>query len=1197
MAIKEAKSLELLPRMSATEKKIFSALTNQGISNVIDISAHSGITKGRVPAALEKMMARGLVVKIKTDDPSNPSYAAVYPIKRFVNVTDKLMNTLEGRRSELDDTTDMVREFTEYVITTVREVSVEERRKQSERAIEDTKDLEMILDASFSGILTSVEVDLQDLSKIAQTSIEFLTGSSIRTQETCFNLRKDLVPLTGKFSKVLQKTRKDIEGQLESTVDTRVSSVLELEVNVNKAFDEILEAFKVSQDAFEDIIFSVLDSGIDDLEKVTRPINDQIEEAIHSLKIAIQDASNNFQTEILRVLTEQKRPIVNTIESLRPRTTRIITEGNKQHNSIISEQFRDLSDVFENHTALFSDSVDQLAKTFDERLVSLITQTKEDLSSTKSEVGKLKEEVSQEIRMNFEGKYSMVRDTANKTRDVLNEMMEQFILILNQYVAEYQLSLGDVVAKLENDFLANIDNSSIGIQNLVNYITVYLTEPIRSLMRSLSELHEQIEKEESDFLEKFDESIRKDLLEIGSNFKEDTKKTETELKKDVDRLINRFDKEIDDSHNILTNRLSASQKHLQTLFKNFSAQHDKELRNTSKEVNSLTKKLERWRGESVNLLSRNIDDKIDSSMNVLSDEIDEILAKIENTDNLSKDELVAVVKQSYQDISKSFKGFGGSVNQLVRDSLDDIANTLKKDSRSINNRLAQFRKDQDKLMEETKKPSYKLMDEISHDYKDLYNKLLKNIERFFESEFDSFVRGRDRIEKTLENILNRRGTRTSKEIASLREAFDKTRETYVKKTRDRMEDVEKTISRDTAQLLDQEKASRSTITTLTDKIIIDLSNNVNSTAERLRKGLWEGSEEIFGQAAKEIDNQEEQLISLDTRLRDKTTQYITEFTLATNKQFDSFEQNTSELESQQIGDVRTFREQFTARLDEDLKTKLDSIDRTEDELHTISEKLTAGIKEVIDVETNKAIRELEAKTSGIEGAIFSTVGQITAEAARRTESVVIIGEQAVLGIEERYTENLERIRQSLTDEVVNRIDEEGKKIEVYKDNLKNIGREHLESYGEAMSTINATLVERFESAEEAILKTATICEDRACRYLEELDEEINAMGNQVGRSTAHFTGEIIEDFGRLLRSVKREVANFAKNQFELSDKSNAEIAEAFLKSVDDLEEVMIKQFLNYTKRTNNVMERTKEITDVVKNHIKDITESFHELTD
>jgi hypothetical protein len=115
--------------------------------------------------------------------------------------------------------------------------------------------------------------------------------------------------------------------------------------------------------------------------------------------------------------------------------------------------------------------------------------------------------------------------------------------------------------------------------------------------------------------------------------------------------------------------------------------------------------------------------------------------------------------------------------------------------------------------------------------------------------------------------------------------------------------------------------------------------------------------------------------------------------------------------------------------------------------------------------------------------------------------------------------------------------------------------------------------------------------------LTELDDEINAMGNQVGRSTAHFTSEIIEDFGRLLRSVKREVANFAKNQFELSDKSNAEIAEAFLKSVDDLEEVMIKQFLNYTKRTNNVMEKTKEISDVVKNHIEDITESFKELTD
>ncbi|NHJ40370.1 MAG: hypothetical protein FK731_10090 [Asgard group archaeon] len=1197
MTIKETKSLELLPRMTTTEKKIYSDLVNNGVSTVGEIANRGILTKGRIPGALERMIERGLIIQFSTEDPANPRYAAVFPIERFVSITDELIESLESRKDELEATTEMVKDFTGYVIKTVRDVSAEERRKQSERSVEDIQDLERILDASFSGILSSVEVDLKDLSKIAQTSIEFLTGSSIRTQETSSNLHKDLVPLTEKFSHVLQNTKKSIQEQLERTVDARVSNVLDFETNANKAFDAVLEAFKDSQNAFEDIIFTILDSGIDDLEKVTRPINDQIEEAINSLKVAIEDASNNFQTEIIRVLTEQKRPIINAIEGLRPKTSKIISEGYKSHNDILSEQFHGLSNALENHTTLFSDSIEQLVVKFNNRITNLINQTQDNLSTADENISSVSEQFIEKITNNFDEKNSVIKNTTNKTQDILNEMMEQFIVILNRSVAEYQLSLGDLIAKLENDFLSNIDNSGAGIQNLVNYINISMTEPVKTLMKNLEQLNEKIDKDEEDFLKRFDESLTKDLLDISKTFQNDSIKSEEELGKDVKRLIDKFDKDISDNHETLTNRLKNSQKNLQVIFKNFSEQHDKELRNTSKEVSSLTKKLERWRGESVDILTRNIDESINRSISILSKEIDEIITKIENTDEWSKDEIISVVKQSNQDIAKSFKGFNNTVNQLIKDSLNDISNTLKKDSLSINNRLAQFKKDQDKLIEETKKPSYKLIDEISNDYNELYRRFLSNIQRFFENEFESFKRGRERIGKSLENTLNRRSTRASKEIISLKEVFERARENYVNKTHERFEDIERTIAKDTSQLIDQEKSTRSTITTLTEKIVADLSNNVNSTAEMLRKSLWDGSEEIFGQAIAEIVKQETQLKSMNEQIKNEQLKQVDDIYSLMKNQLDTFDQKTNNLQEKQIEDVQKFRDQFTLILDEDLNTKLDDIQKTEEDLHAIGDKLTAGIKEVIDVETNRIVREVEVKTSGIEGAIFSTVENITSEASRRTEGVAIIGEQAVRGIEDRYTENLERIRQNLTDEVIGQIEEEAKKIETYKGNLRTIGRDHLQVYGGAVSNINENLKENLKKAEETILKTTAICENLTSRYMDELDEEINAMGRQVGTSTEHFTSEIIDDFGLLLRSVKKEVANFAKTQFELSDKSNAEIAEAFLKSVDDLEEVMLKQFTNYTIRTSNVIEKSKEMSRIVNEHIKDITESINELTE
>jgi hypothetical protein len=846
---------------------------------------------------------------------------------------------------------------------------------------------------------------------------------------------------------------------------------------------------------------------------------------------------------------------------------------------------------------LFSDSIEQLVLKFNDRINNLITQAQDDTSTAEEDILSINEQFIQNINSSFEEKSTVIRNTNNKTQDVLNEMMEQFIVILNRSVAEYQLTLGDLIAQLENDFLSNIDRTGTSIQNLVNYINIATTEPVKTLLSNLAQLNVKMEKDEDEFLRRFDEHLANDLQDISKTFQNDSIKSEEELEKDVKRLIDRFDKDISNNHDTLSNRLRNSQKNLQTVFKNFSAQHDKELRNTSKEVSNLTRKLERWRGESVDILSRQVNENITRSMDTLSDEINEIISKIENTDEWSKDEIIAVVKQSNQDIARSFRGFSNTVNELVKESLSDISNTLKKDSLSINNRLAQFKKDQDRLIDETKKPSFKLIDDISSDYNDLYKKFIGNIKRFFENEFESFKRGRERIGKSLENTLNRRSSRASKEIDTLKEVFEKTQDNYVKKTQERFEEIERTIARDTSQLLDQEKSSRTTITNLTDKIIIDLSNGVNTTAETLRKSLWDGSEQIFGLAAEEMRKQESQLNSMNNKTRDEQMQQIRRIYDLVKKQLETYRQKTTNLQEKQIDDVKGFKKQFTTILNDDLNSKLEDIQKTEDDLQIIGDKFTNGIKEVIDIETNKAVRELEAKTSGIEGAIFSTVGNITAESSRRTEGVGIIGEQAVRGIEDRYTENLERIRQSLTDEVVNRIDEEAKRIETYKEGLKAIGREHLQVYGKAVSTINDNLKKDIVDAEKTILKTSTICENMTCRYLEELDEEINAMGRQVGTSTKQFTGEIIEDFARLLRSVKREVANFAKTQFELSDKSNAEIAEAFLKSVDDLEEVMVKQFTSYTTRTNNVIEQSKEISRVVNDHIKDISESIDDLRD
>ncbi|MHA1441921.1 MAG: hypothetical protein ACTSPK_08680, partial [Candidatus Heimdallarchaeota archaeon] len=1039
--------------------------------------------------------------------------------------------------------------------------------------------------------------DLQDLSRITKTSNEFLSESSIRTEETCANIHRQLKPLAKSFSDSLTTTQTNARDLLEGTVDARVASVIDFETKANNAFQEVLEAFKDSQDAFEDIIFSVLDSGIADLEKVTRPINEQIEEAINSLKEAIQEASANFQAEMIRVLTEQKRPMLATIESFSPKAAKIAGETFAQQKETLETQHQSLAGLMENHASVYSEAIEEFARDFDNKLDDVVERSIASISSASEEM-KLIEDKFKASNDDFtEEKDNLIHNVANKIRDALNEMMEQFIVLLNREVAVYQMDLGDHVARLETDFLNSVEYNGTSIQNLVNFIKMAFTEPIKSLLTNLDNLNQKIDKDESSFLSKFDQTLNDDLMEISKEFNEETTKKESDFDKEIERILNRIGKDTQNSYQQLRNQVSAKDKQIQNQFREFSAKHQKELRETTKELNNITRKLERWRLDVVKPVQKTIEDNLGVQLEQFSDKVNKKLASGKSKGFVSYDEMSHFFKRILNESLTELKQLGDNINTSSSKSLDEIVSTFKKDSLSINNRMVQFKTEQDKLIEATKYPSTKILQDIDVEYKQFYQKFNNTVKRFFETELDTFKRNRREVGKAIENTLNRKSSRTSKDILKLKEVFERSRTNYVDKTRESFVRIDESIIKDTASLLDQEENTRGTITTLTEKIITDMSNGVNTTAENLRKNLWEGAENIFGLASGEISKQEIELNEINDNQKDEAIKMYGDINQLHKDQLKTLDDKIDALRDKQIGNVSDFRKQYTKTLDNDLEKQLGILQTLRSELLSqnegLGEKIQLGIEEL----TRKTVQEFEVQTSGIEGAIYSTVGLITSEASRRTEGVAVIGEQAVLGIEERYTENLEQIRQSLTDEVISRIEEEAKKIEQQKVDVKKIGREHLNEYGNAIIAVNNTLTADLELAEKEAQKTIIACQNISCRFLEDLNSEIGAMSNRVGLSTDHLVRELLDGFERVLQKVKREAALFARKQFELSNKSNYEIAEAFLKSVDDLEEVMLKQIDSFTMRTNRSIDRTNEISTVIKDHIQEMRNSFKESTE
>ncbi|MHA1125759.1 MAG: helix-turn-helix domain-containing protein [Candidatus Heimdallarchaeota archaeon] len=1196
MAIKEAKSLELLPRLTVNEKKVYTALVNYGANDVLGIAARGGLSKGRVPSAIERLIERGLVIPLEGDN-ADRRYIAIFPIERFTSIVDTLIKSLEARKSELEATTEIVNNFTENAIKNVREASLEEREKRTERSEEDIKDLEMAMDASFSGILASIEMDLQDLSRITKTSNEFLSESSLRTDETCANIHRQLKPLAKNFSDILNATQINARDLLEGTVDARVASVIDFETKANNAFQQVLEAFKDSQDAFEDIIFSVLDSGIADLEKVTRPINEQLEEAINSLKVAIQEAANNFQAEMVRVLTEQKRPMLVTIESFSPKAAKIAGETFTLQKETLETQHQSLAGLMENHASVYSEAIEQFARDFDNKLDDVVERSIASISSASEEMNLIEDKFKASNDDFTEAKDNLIHNVSNKVRDALNEMMEQFIVLLNREVAVYQMDLSDHVARMETDFLNAVEYNGTSIQNLVNFIKMAFTEPINTLLQNLDALNQKIDKDESSFLSKFDKTLNEDLMEISKEFNDETTKKESNFDKEIERILDRIARDTQNSYQQLRNQVSAKDKQIQNQFREFSAKHQKELRETTKELNNITRKLERWRLDVVKPVQKTIDDNLNVQLEQFSEKVNKKLASGKSKEFISYDEMSHFFKRMLNESLTELKQLGENINASSSKSLDEIVSTFKKDSLSINNRMVEFKEEQDKLIEATKYPSTKILQDIDIEYKQFYQKFNNTVKRFFETELDTFKRNRREVGRAIENTLNRKSSRTSKDILKLKDVFERSRTNYVNKTKESFERIDESIIKDTASLLDQEESTRSTITNLTEKIVSDMSNGVNTTAENLRTNLWEGAENIFGLASGEISKQEIELNEINDKQKDDAIKMYTEINQLHKAQLKTLDDKIDALRDRQIGNVTDFRKQYTQTLDDDLEKQLGILQTLKSDLLSqndgIAEKIKVGINEL----TRKTVQEFEIQTSGIEGALISTVGLITSEASRRTEGVAVIGEQAVLGIEERYTENLEQIRQNLTDEVISRIEEEAKKIEQQKVDVKKIGREHLNEYGNAIIAVNNTLTADLERAEKAAQKTIIACQNISCRFLVDLNEEISAMSSRVGLSTDHLVRELLDGFERVLQKVKREAALFARKQFELSNKSNYEIAEAFLKSVDDLEEVMLKQIDSFAMRTNRSIDKTNEISVVVKDHIQDMRTSFKESTE
>ncbi|MBD3188992.1 MAG: hypothetical protein GF308_00010 [Candidatus Heimdallarchaeota archaeon] len=1197
MSMKEAKSLGLIPRrLSSTEKKIFSALSTYGASTPEEISKYASLSKRRVSSTLPKLENKGLILPLKGVQGKSQRYVATYPIELLTEILTTLKESLRARTSELAEITKVVNDFTEQVIKEVREASSKENQKRIERSERDIKELELAMDASLSGILASVEMDLKDLGEIAKSSTEFLSESSIRMDETCINIQRGLEPIVENFRMALTKAEKNSQDKLGSTVDARISEVLDLEIAAGEAFEEVIDAFQDSQTAFEEIIFNVLDAGIEDLERVTRPITDRLEEAINSLTAAIRKAANYSRQEILRVLTEQKRPMVTTVDNLRAIVAKRGEAFIHQHRERFAHEFKVINDLLISHNEVFSEGRENLTENFTTSIIKLVETSLEQIDLLKKELIELEQEFKETTTQSFDEKEILIHDTSATTRDSLNDMLEQFIIVLNQSVAKYQMDLGDNLSTLESDFLSAVENNATNIQNLTNFINLTLIRPLSTASDSLMDLTKTLRESKNQHLTRFEEKFVRELDEIPHNFQKESTKNDQRFYKDSQRLQNRFEKELKENQIFLEKRTTAFHNEFMDVLEGFTQKANKEARDINDVLSATNTRLEKWYEENSSVLQAQIDEQIQENVQKLQYNLSTLIDGLNAGEQISKEELVSTIKTSLTNVSKSFENFGQEIKEGIQNSLDEVNDSLKKENKLIDDWLTKYQKNQEKLIVSTGTPSKKLIRELKEDYESFYQRLETQVTRFLNNGEDLFKRNKKELWKNVESRLESAKSKSSKELDQLRKDYKKTVLNYEKKVKESFSTAKNSLTKESESVLDQEESARTSIISLTEEIISNLSNNVNTTAEELRSSLWDGAESIFNQTVAEINKQEIELAGFYDNQREQTiSQYLHGVELL-KKKIKTFRTDITSLHENQTKNVKAFTSKYSHLLEQDLLDQQEKLKTSQEKLQEITEDMITKFNEEVDQTSNNAIQELEVHTAGIEGAIFDTVERIMADTERRTGGVIVIGEQAVLDIEERYTENLERIRQNLTDEVVQRIDQETNKINEIQANIKQMGRLHLKTYGEAVSNLNELIQQNLEEGEKAAQLSLEVCEGIACRSLRELNQELGAMGDRVKRSTDNLMKGLIRDFERVSNKIKRESTLFARKQFKLSNKSNQEIAESFLVSVDDLENVMLKQLDNFSQRTINTINKTAEISEEVTKTIEELTTAFNDLS-
>ncbi|MEA2071777.1 MAG: hypothetical protein U9O98_10875, partial [Asgard group archaeon] len=319
---------------------------------------------------------------------------------------------------------------------------------------------------------------------------------------------------------------------------------------------------------------------------------------------------------------------------------------------------------------------------------------------------------------------------------------------------------------------------------------------------------------------------------------------------------------------------------------------------------------ERWHIDTTNDFKKNIQNKFQDNLEKYNEELQEMETQILSGEKLSQEDFLTLIDNFRTKMNENVSTLEKNIVANVDSSLTGFNKSLKDESLTITNRIISYRDEQEKLLQTIRTNFGKLLVDVSGDYSNFYNSLNQSIEEYSTQELELLKENRNEIEKLVSRILNREGKKTSQKIKSLQDDFEEKRRDYNEKTKETFQEIEQTLLTKSEELLEQEKDSHNSLMNLTDNIISELSNKVNSTAEKLRTNLGDGADTIFDQASAEVSKLEIELETITEQVQKETLEHYEAAKKPLEEQLEYLEERVNNIKEIYIMELEEFRNDF-----------------------------------------------------------------------------------------------------------------------------------------------------------------------------------------------------------------------------------------------------------------------------------------------